>query len=150
MELINKLIKKLKLEKYINRETITYVIIGMLTTIVCYGSYVLLINVLENSLVSNVISQSAAIIFAFIFNKVWVFQSKSEKISDSFREFIKFTAARLIGALLIIVVTEVVKICAGLNEETHKIHFYIINAGLNVFVVIMNYFTSKFIVFKKE
>ena len=45
--------------------------------------------------IAKVISWIAAVIFAFVTNKIWVFESKSWAFSVAFKEFWLFVAARI-------------------------------------------------------
>lgn len=77
MEKIKALFKKL-----VNRETVTYVIFGVLTTlvnlVVFKGADVLFRG--EHYLVSNSIAWIVAVAFAYVTNKLFVFESKSWKL----------------------------------------------------------------------
>ena len=63
------------------KELITYVVFGGLTTVVNLIVFKLAGMALgdERYLISNTIAWIAAVIFAFITNKLWVFESKSFK-----------------------------------------------------------------------
>ena len=67
---------------FINRETILYVVFGVLTTVVSYVVgllcyYTLPLEAALLNLVSNGISWVAAVAFAFVTNKIFVFESKA-------------------------------------------------------------------------
>ena len=78
--MINK-IKKLA-KKY--RELITYIIFGVLTTIVSLVSFKIFDSLLGEKLylLTNIMSWIFAVSFAYITNKVFVFNSKSYKPHD--------------------------------------------------------------------
>ena len=60
------------------REIIMYVIMGVATTVICWGSYFLFTDILSFELnVSNILSWLVAVIFAFVVNKWYVFEAKS-------------------------------------------------------------------------
>ena len=67
--MIGKLIKKYK-------EVIMYLVFGVLTTLVNWICYALLTKKGINMNVSNVIAWIVAVLFAFITNKLFVFESK--------------------------------------------------------------------------
>lgn len=146
MEKIKGLIKK-----YINKETILYVVFGLLTTGVNFAVFHLCNKLLsddvflkdKNYLFTNVVAWVAAVLFAFFVNKIFVFESKSWRAKTVFSEFIKFVAARVVslgideaGMFLLVSVL-------GVKEMLSKL-------AVQVFVVVINYFFSKFIIFKKE
>ena len=96
--------KKIKelLIKY--KEIIMYLIFGVATTGVNWVVYSLLMKAVlvhapgsddVKMTVSNVIAWIAAVIFAFITNKLWVFESKSWVPKVAAREFVSFVASRL-------------------------------------------------------
>ena len=87
-----------KLKKLLNRETILYIVFGVATTVVNYIVFHLLYNVLwqqENSLTANAAAFVAAVIFAFVVNKLFVFESKSWSAATLKREVPSFLAGRI-------------------------------------------------------
>ena len=126
--LINKLI-----EKFFSREVISYLIFGVLTTVVNFVFYI----------TSNVIAWVFAVVFAYITNKLFVFESKSWEPALVFKEVISFGAARIISLLFetgfLALTVEII----GVPELIAKV----IAA---VFVVIINYVASKLFIFKKK
>ena len=70
------MIKKL-LAKY--KEIITYVLFGVLSTIVNFGAFYIFNLILGSSfyLATNIIAWFFAVAFAYVTNKLWVFESKS-------------------------------------------------------------------------
>ena len=94
-----KTIKELIL-KY--KELIVYVIFGGLTTVVNLVVFTLSGMVLgdERYLISNIIAWFAAVIFAYITNKLWVFESKSWDIRVLLKEIPSFFAARVLSFLI--------------------------------------------------
>lgn len=87
-----------KIKKILNRETVLYIIFGVATTAVNYVVFYLLYNVLWNqsrSLEANAAAFAAAVIFAFVVNKLFVFESKSWSVDTLKREIPSFLAARI-------------------------------------------------------
>ena len=87
-----------KIKKILNRETVLYIIFGVATTAVNYVVFYLLYNVLWNqrrSLAANAAAFVAAVIFAFVVNKLFVFESKSWSMNTLKREIPSFLAARI-------------------------------------------------------
>ena len=93
---VQELIKK-------NREILLYGIFGVLTTIVNIAiKYALLFTVLNPKdglqlQIAVVISWIAAVLFAYITNRTFVFESKSKKVLE---EFLSFITARIITLLM--------------------------------------------------
>ncbi len=132
------------LKKLINKETITYVIFGGLTTVVNYAIYYLFYKFTAiDPIIYNIIAWVAAVIFAFITNKLFVFESKSFATKLLFQEFMSFIGARLLSLLFETGFLALTVKVFHMNELLAKI----IAA---VFVVIFNYFASKFFIFKKK
>lgn len=126
----------------LHNDKIMYIIVGGCTTLVNLVVFGLLeyMKVL-NTDINNVISISCAIIFAFFTNKIFVFKSKSENKKEWFQEFWKFVSARL--STMVIEVGGVKLLYDGLGIDS-----MIAKAATQVIVLIVNYFISKFIVFK--
>lgn len=145
------------------KEVITYVIFGVLTTVVSWGSYTVFVNMLSMKVfVGNLLSWICAVAFAYITNKLWVFESKSWKPSVIGKEIVSFVAARgITGVIEIVFVPLLAKtgfdnIFYNILEKadikmnilfTDGIYSKIV---LAVIVVIVNYFLSKFLIFKKK
>lgn len=140
------------------KELITYVIFGVLTTVVNFGIF-WLFNLLlgeELYLVNNVIAWVAAVAFAYVTNKLWVFESKSWKPSVIAKEIPSFVAARLFslaveegGLWLFIDVLAFDKLSFSVLSFTITGKL-IAKLILQVIVVILNYIFSKLVIFKKK
>ncbi len=126
-----------------HREIISYVIFGALTTLVDFVTYIFLTRVFSlNEDLANVFSQVVAIIFAFVVNKLYVFEDKEKKLRAIIFQFLKFSSLRLItltlNSLIFFVMTEFTTI----ND-------IIVKAFVSIIVIILNYIFSKLLVFKK-
>ena len=87
---MNKLINK-----FLNRETIIYVIFGVLTTIVDFVTFGLLYyNLNLREVLANTIAWFLAVAFAYITNKLFVFESKSFERKTLKKEIISFFSSR--------------------------------------------------------
>ena len=78
--------------KCVNREIVSYFIFGVLTTAVDWVGYFALYNMGYSVVFSQTMSWAAAVLFAFITNKLFVFQSTSLKLSRLFSELVSFVA----------------------------------------------------------
>ena len=139
------------------KEIIMYLIFGVLTTFVSWGSYALFemafkVAIIDTEVlvaVANVLSWVAAVLFAYITNKIFVFESKSFKPTVVFKEMGLFVGSRLIsGAVEWVGVPLLVWI--GLNQTIFGIEGMVAKVLVSVIVVILNYILSKLLVFKKE
>ncbi len=151
------------IKKLINRETVTYLIFGVLTTIVNFAVFkgfdMLFTKTVSVDLVllTNIIAWVISVAFAFVTNKLFVFESKSWKGNVLRKELPSFVSARLfslgveeLGLLIFIkwlgfdsFVLEVLPDFAIGGKMLTKI-------GLSVIIVVMNYVFSKFVIFNKN
>lgn len=126
------------------RSIITYLIFGVLTTVVNYLVYYPLYNFTEfSATVSNGISWLAAVIFAYFTNKLFVFESKRWDREVVIPEFAKFIGGRLASGVAETAVLFVFVDLLDFNGNVWKII-------TSVLVVILNFVFSKYIVFKKS
>lgn len=132
------------LHKFINKETITYIIFGILTTAVNYIAYFILYKFTAlDALIYNTIAWAVSVIFAFITNKIFVFESKKWNARTVFKEFIPFVGARILSLLL-------EEAFLFITVEMANMHELIAKIIISVVVVIVNYFASKFFIFRNK
>lgn len=128
-----------------NREVISYLIVGGMTTIVSlivYYSCVLTFldpKVALELQIANIISWIISVAFAYVTNRVLVFNSKNKNI---LKEITSFVGARIITLLLDMLGMFLLVSIIGFNDKICKIL-------VQVIVIIANYILSKIIVFKK-
>ena len=127
------------LKKILNKETILYLIFGVLTTIVNILTFSIMERLTTNLIFNNTVAWICSVLFAFITNRNIVFQSTGNKL----KELCLFFGSRIVSllfdnALIFILIEKLM-----LNNILSKII-------VNVFVVVINYILSKLIVFKKE
>ena len=131
--------KTLKIYKPI----IVYSFFGVLTTIINTITYIVLFNILQMANIpSNFIAWVFAVAFAFITNKIWVFESRDFSPVVIKRECIKFTGCRIGTGLLDMIIMFVGVDVMGGNSLVYKIIS-------NIIVIVCNYIASKLVVFKK-
>lgn len=142
------MIKKIK-KLYNNyKEIVNYLIIGVLTTIVSLASFYLIrIFVFTNDSqidiqLANVISWILAVLFAFVTNKKYVFESSSRGYQKFF-EMIKFYISRLTTLGVEMFVMWILTSPLKVDDMISKIIVQFI-------IVILNYVFSKLFVFKKR
>lgn len=144
------------------REIISYLFWGVMSTIVSWGTYGIFVLIFKKNveiivlfgiemsivvMVSNVLSWACAVAFAFVVNKLWVFESKSWKSNIWFPEFWKFLSARIVTGLLEIVGVPLL-VAIGLNQTIFGIAGMLSKVFVSVIVVILNYVFSKLFIFK--
>ena len=128
------------------KEIINYLIFGVLTTIVSLGVYYgLTFTILDpnnaiNLQIANIISWMAGVIFAYITNRKFVFNSKNDNV---FKEFSSFVGTRIITLFMDMLTMLVgVTLLKG-NDKIFKLVSQIL-------VIVGNYLLSKLIVFKND
>nr|WP_294998918.1 GtrA family protein [uncultured Methanobrevibacter sp.] len=125
----------------LGREIILYVIFGVLTTLVNFVTYIFFVRFLNiNYLISNVLAWFFSVLFAYVTNKIWVFESKNKNI---LREMSLFFGGRLFSGVVDTGLMYVLIDILSVGDLISKII-------IQVIVVILNYVISKIIVFKKE
>lgn len=131
------------------QELISYLIFGVLTTVVSLVTkYLLLFTILDASngvqlQIAVVISWIVACTFAYITNKIWVFNSKSKEI---LKEIVSFFTARLITLGMEMLIMFIFVTWMGLNSDLWVVIWILVAQAV---VIISNYIFSKLFVFKK-
>lgn len=125
-------------------DILTYLVFGVLTTVVNYLVYLPAYNILGLSAsVSNVISWVVAVAFAYLTNKPFVFRSHDWSAKTVVPELTKFVSCRVAsGAAETLILLVTVDILCW-NGNIWKL-------VTQVLVVILNYFASKLVVFRKK
>lgn len=125
-------------------DVVSYLFFGALTTVVNYAVYLPLYNWLGLSgTVSNCISWVAAVAFAFVTNKPFVFKSHDWSRAVVIPELTKFVGCRLGSGLLETLTIFVTVDCLAWDGNIMKL-------VTSVLVVILNYAGSKLLVFRKK
>ena len=141
-----------KIEKFWNQyyEIINYLIFGVATTLVNWVSFSFLMHETHLPLtINNAISWFLSVIFAYITNKLWVFNSKSWKIHTVWKEMGLFFCARILsGAVEMIVVPMLVYI--GINKILFGVEGFEAKIITSVIVIVLNFIFSKLFIFKKD
>ena len=132
-------------KKLVNRETLMYLLFGVLTTVVNYIIYYPGIHLFPqiDVLIINAIAWVVAVLFAFVTNKLFVFESKSWQSPQVFKELGSFLTARILSFVLEMGFMALAVKVLNMNEDISKL-------VISVLVVILNYFASKFIIFRKK
>lgn len=140
------------------KELISYVFFGALTTVVSLVSFKIADVILGEKLylISNIISWVLAVLFAYITNKLWVFESKSWKRQVIIKEIAGFFSARLfsfgveeLGLWIAILLCHMGKMSVtvfGININGNMIAKLV----MQIVVLVLNYVFSKFLIFAKK
>jgi putative flippase GtrA len=127
-----------------NKEVISYLVFGVLTTLVNIISYGLLTKIcgMDYKLATTV-SWVLAVIFAFVTNKIIVFNSRNYRFKVILKEFSTFAFFRLLSLGVDIVIMIIMVERLAINDLFAKVF-------ANIIVVALNYIASKVFIFKKE
>ena len=156
------------------REIIMYLVFGVLTTVVGFGTYFLIMAGAEHLLhlpmenetsatyitvyiVAQVIQWIAAVLFAFFTNRKWVFTDADKSEGSMGRQLVLFAGSRVASFLLDLAVTYGLTLLLALwITEAPVILGISLTPGViaklvaAVLVIIANYVLSKLIVFTKK
>ncbi len=153
--------KSLMNDKERRREIILYLVFGILTTgvnLLVYGGLILVVpprQVLWESVlwfhvpvywyyIASVLAWIAAVTFAYVGNKLYVFRTRNLERYELLKEIASFFGARVLSLLLFDL--------AGLALciQVLDMNEFIAKLAMNVLVVIFNYVASKLVIFKKK
>lgn len=130
------------LKKY--KEVILYGIFGVLTTVVNISVYYVCTKILSiDYMISNMIAWLLSVIFAYVTNKLFVFESKTLKANHIIKEMAAFFGARLFSGALDMGIMFVAVDVLSADD-------FIMKIATNIIVIILNYFLSKYWVFNKD
>lgn len=135
-----------------HREVLSYLFFGGLTTIVNVGAFMLLTSATTLSTgAANAIALALSILFAYVTNKLWVFESKLTGAAAA-KEFLMFIACRLATGVLdeIVVIAGVDWLGGMLGLGESAVWALGVKVFANILVIIANYIFSKLLIFKKK
>lgn len=141
------------LEKYIEdnnntswynkyREALLYLFFGGCTTLVNILSFYIFTLMKIDTYISNIFAWIIAVIFAFITNKLFVFESRGKSFKESSREALSFLFFRVLSLVFDMGLMYFMIDIEHINKLLAKV---ISNIG----VIILNYVFSKLFIFKK-
>lgn len=139
------------------KEIVAYIIVGGITTLVRWGTTTifdaLLMPIgftgLALSIFTTLFSLIVTILFAFVPNKLYVFESKSFDKSILSKEFISFISARAVASIIELAGIPLL-VAIGLNYPLFGSETLLATMVVSIVVLIANYVFSKLVVFKKR
>ena len=147
-EFFLKIFEKIGLKVFTNfyrehKEGMRYLVFGGLSTIV----NILIFAICQRGAglsteISNTIAWIAAVIFAYITNKLCVFDAKSDGKKDLIKEISSFFGARIFTLVLETIFLKI-------TIDYLNYHSLIMKIISNILVVILNFVFSKLFIFKK-
>ena len=112
--------------KFVNRETISYLIFGM------------------NYRMATICCQAAAILFAYVTNKIWVFRSYNFHPVYLLKEMASFFSCRILTSVFTYVAMIVMVDGMGIKQDM------ICKIVVSAISLVLNYICSKLFIFKKK
>lgn len=140
------------IKKFLNTEVFLYLVFGVATTLVYIVTRTILFALFNHTLVSALLANCVAILFAFVTNDRFVF--KQERTGWQIR-LVKFIPARLstliLDTLLAILLVDTFPQLIGqfIEDDRQKINA-VATILSQVLVIILNYVLSKLFVFTKK
>ena len=139
------------LEKLLQYEMISYLFFGVMTTAVSFVTAGISKHLLESaglgkapvSTISTAISWICAVTFAYVTNRIWVFDSNAKGKKGIFAEMVSFYGGRLFTLFVEMGIM-------WLGYDLMDINYWVTKIFANVVVLILNYVISKLFVFKKK
>lgn len=126
------------------KETILYLFFGVLSTVVNIGTYVFFTRIINTEfMVANIAAWIVAVLFAYLTNKFFVFESKVTKLKFLIKEFISFVSCRILSLMMEMILMYIMIDMLLVNDLVVKIL-------TNIVVIILNYIFSKLIIFKNK
>ena len=124
------------------REVLLYLLFGGLTTLVNIVMFFILRKLSIEIYISNIVAWIISVLFAFITNKLFVFESKDKNAKENVREVVSFFGFRLLSLFFDMLSMYLLLQLLNTNELLAKI-------VSNVIVIVLNYVFSKVFIFKK-
>lgn len=122
----------------LKKEISLYTLFGLVTTAISLGSYKLFLMLGIHYILATTLSTLVAIIFAFMTNRKYVFESEGDLISEG----IKFISGRMVVFIIETMILVVAVSWMKLDEFYSKVI-------VTVLVIVVNYLYSKFVVFNE-
>ena len=155
---------------FLTYEMLSYLFFGVSTTIVNFIVFFIADKILGNGSItdftlfghpfsvtlediSTLIAWVFAVLFAYVTNKLWVFESKSTEAKVVVREIISFFGARVVSFVIFeslgfMLVRNVLILTRLLPSE--NVCKWVAKILMAVVVVVFNYVMSKLIIFRKK
>ena len=137
--------EKIKEQYFKYKEIINYLVFGGLATVVNFVTYFIVARLMGiDEVLSSGISWFFSVLFAYITNKLFVFESKTDGIKAILIEMGSFFLARIVSGILCDVGTFAIMVRVfNINDLFAKV-------VTQIMVVIVNYVFSKLIIFRKK
>ncbi len=128
-------------------EAIRYIFFGGLNVVVTWVSYAVLVLIGVAPTISNATSWVIGVTFAFVVNKLYVFNSKTMETKAVGKEAASFTLGRIATGIIAIVGFPILY-NLGLDQQLLGVDGFLSKITVTVIETALNYFISKYLVFK--
>lgn len=138
--------KMMNIKKLINKywDIIPYAFFGVCTTAVNIVSYWVCAHLLKLGVQpSTIIAWVLSVLFAYLTNRKWVFNSQAHGAKEILKEITSFFGCRLATGVLDWA-------CMLFFVDILKYNDVLIKILANVLVIVLNYVASKVVIFKKR
>lgn len=129
-----------------HEEVVLYLFFGVLTTVVNWGAYAILVSLGVEINLSNIISWIVGVSFAFAVNKWFVFKSRILVPIVVLRELGSFFAARIVTGAIAIILFPIVY-ALGMDQTLFGIDGFLAKMFTTVIEIFLNWLFSKFLIF---
>ncbi len=127
-----------------NKEMLLYLFFGGLSFIVSVATYAFFnVSLGFNVLLANVLSWIITVMFAFLTNRVWVFDSPTNNIKEFIIQMFSFYSGRIVT----LIIEEAILV---LFIDILGFGSIIVKVVAQVFVILLNYVISKIFIFRKH
>ena len=128
--------------KLVNRETISYFIFGVLTTLTDWISYWYMRQAGMDYRAATALSWAAAVLFAFVTNKLFVFASLDLRPRQVWKEFVPVVLCRGVTGIFTMIAMMVLVDGLGIKQD------FICKVAVSAISLVLNYIFSKLYIFK--
>lgn len=129
--------------KFFNRENVSYLVFGVLTTLADWISYRMMRLAGMDYRLATAGAWAVAVLFAFVTNKLFVFGSLSLRPVQVWKEFVAFVACRVATGILTLIAMMVMVDGMGIRND------FFCKVVVSVLSLVMNYVLSKWFIFKQ-
>ena len=127
-----------------NKEVLLYLFFGALTTLINIVVFFVFTEIIKlDELVANVIAWIIAVLFAYVTNRIWVFNSHCETKLAFVKEVLAFYGGRVFtllveeGMLFVFI-------------KLLSVNALVVKIIAQVIIIVLNYVISKLLVFRKK
>ncbi len=130
-------------------EAIRYLFFGGLNVVVTWLSYALFVVLGIDINVSNIASWILGVLFAFVMNKLYVFEARSMETMTVGKELVSFFGGRILTGVIAWVGFPLLY-NLGMNQSLFGVDGFPAKILTSFVEIVLNYVISKYLVFKKK